>query len=244
MLTPLRPGGLPLHIKAEEALRKLIVSPEYELGSLIPDELTLAHRLGVSRGTVRAAILRLVAEGSLERKSGIGTRVVQRSTESAITAWRSLSREMQRQGVQVQMFRLQLKEVPATELPADALRVSVGRRVQQLDRVRGWDNLPVLRSRSWFHPRVHFAAEESFSRPLYELVAERSGLTPERAREEFAAQVATTTLSNDLQVRKGSPLLLRRHTVFDSAGRPFEYAEVHYVSERFKLTLDLKRETP
>ena len=39
-----------------------------------------------------------------------------------------------------------------------------------------------------------------------------------------------------------TPLLLRRHTVSDANGRPIEYAEVQYVSERFTLTLDLRRE--
>jgi DNA-binding GntR family transcriptional regulator len=43
-------------------------------------------------------------------------------------------------------------------------------------------------------------------------------------------------------VRPGSPLLLRCHTVFDASGRPIEYAEVQYVSSRFTLTLDLRRD--
>jgi len=241
-LTPLRQGGLPLHLKAEQALRRLIADPEYTQGGLLPDELTLANRLGISRGTVRTAILRLVAEGSLERKAGIGTRVVQRSTESAIGAWRSFSREMGRQGINVRMFRLQLQDMPATAKVAAALRIESGTVVQRLDRVRGWGEIPVLRSRSWFHPRVRFEESESFSRPLYDLVAEVSGLSADRASEAFGAEAATALLAKDLCVEKASPLLLRQHTVFDTLGRPFEFAEVHYVSERFTLTLDLKRE--
>lgn len=242
-LGPLRQGGLPLHLKAEEALRRLIAEPRYADGTLLPDELTLASQLGISRGTVRAAILRLVGEGALERKAGVGTRVVQRSAESAITAWRSFSREMQRQGVQVQMFRLRLSDVAAPADVAAALRVDVGTPLQRLDRVRGWDDAPVLRSRSWFHPRVRFDRSEAFSKPLYERVAEVTGLSADRATEAFIAAAASAALAKDLQVEPGSPLLLRRHTVFDTQGRPFEYAEVHYVSERFTLTLDLRRGT-
>ena len=242
LFTPLRLGELPLHRQAEMSLRKLMVNPEYAGGGLLPDELTLANALGISRGTVRTALLRLVAEGSLERKSGVGTRVVQRSTESAIGAWRSFSREMARQGVVVQMFRLNLQNVLATEHIATALRIPAGTVVQRLDRVRGWDELPVLRSRSWLHPRVRFPAGEQFSRPLYDLVAEVSGLSAERASEAFGAEVATAQLAKDLQVRKAAPLLFRRHTVCDTLGRPFEFAEVHYVSERFTLTIDFKRD--
>src|SRR6266566_3269758 len=117
-LWPLRQGGLPLHLKAEHALRGLIAAHEYAKGGLLPDELTLANRLGISRGTIRAAILRLVAEGSLERKAGVGTRVAARSAESAISSWRSFSREMARQGITVRMFRLQLRDMRATETVA------------------------------------------------------------------------------------------------------------------------------
>lgn len=233
-----------MHLKAEDALRDLIATPEYAKGVLLPDELTLANRLGISRGTIRAAILRLVAEGSLERKAGVGTRVVQRSTESAIGAWRSFSREMARQGVDVRMFRLQLREVTATASVAFALRIPSGTVVQRLDRVRGWDELPVLRSRSWFHPRVRFAPDERFSQPLYDLVTEVSGLSADRASEAFGAEEASAPLAKDLHVPESSPLLLRRHTVFDTLNRPFEFAEVHYVSQRFTLTIDLKRGSP
>jgi GntR family transcriptional regulator len=243
-LSPLRQGGLPLHIKAEEALRALMAAREYARGGLLPDELTLAKRLGVSRGTLRAATLRLVAEGSLERKAGVGTRVVRRSSEAAIGAWRSFSREMARHGIEVRNFRLQLREVPATSSMAAALRIPIGTTVQRLDRVRGWGELPVLRSRSWFHPRVRFATGEEFSRPLYDLVAEVSGLNADRASEAFGAESATAPLAKDLRVRETSPLLTRRLTVFDMLGQPIEFAEVHYVSGRFTLTIDLKREAP
>jgi GntR family transcriptional regulator len=243
-LSPLRQGGMPLHLKAEEALRELMADPDHAKGGLLPDEMTLANQLGVSRGTVRAAILRLVAEGSLERKAGVGTRVVQRSTESAIGAWRSFSREMARQGVEVRMFRLQLRDVPAIASVAAALRIPRGTVVQRLDRVRGWTGLPVLRSRSWFHPRVRFAADEQFSQPLYDLVTSVSGLNADRASEAFGAVAATARLAKDLRIPEASPLLLRCHTVFDTLSRPFEFAEVHYVSERFTLTIDFKREFP
>jgi GntR family transcriptional regulator len=243
-LIPLKQGALPLHRQAEESLRRLMIDPEFARGGLLPDELTLANRLGVSRGTIRAAILRLVGEGSLERKAGVGTRVVQRSTESAIGAWRSFSSEMARQGINVRAFRLQLKEVPANADVAAALQIAQGTPVQRLDRVRGWDKLPVLHSRSWFHPRVRFPVTQDFSRPLYDLVAEVSGLQADRAKEGFGADAATALLAKDLMVQVGSPLLLRRHTVADSLGRPFEHSEVHYVSKRFTLTIDFKRETP
>lgn len=243
-LGALRKGVQPLHRQVEGAIRKLMTEPRYARGELFPDELTLAKRLGVSRGTVRAALGRLVSDGRLERKAGIGTRVVPRSAESAVEAWRSFSREMKSRGIDVVLFRVQLQRVRSSEAVATALRVKPGTQLYRLDRVRGWGELPVLHSRSWFHTRVSFNPGETFVRPLYEIIAESSGIVADRASEAFDGALATAALSRELRIKRGTPLLLRRHTVFDPMDRPFEFAEIHYVSARFTLTLDLKRELP
>lgn len=235
-------GVLPLHRQVEQAIRRLVANPKYSGGELLPDELTIANRFGVSRGTARTALARLVTEGILERRAGVGTRVVQRQAESAISAWRSFSREMARKGIEVQVFGCSLRDVAAPEVVAQALRLKKNEMVQRVDRVRGWDDVPVLQSRSWLHPRARLPQDADLRRPLYDLVAEASGLTPDRAHEAFAAVTASATLAKSLQVAAGSPLLLRQHTVFDAGGRAMEYSEVHYVSERFTLTLDLRKD--
>lgn len=243
-LKPLRQRDKPLHLQAEGALRTLSEHPDFAAGALLPDEITLASRLGVSRGTVRAALGRLVTEGMLKRKAGVGTRVVQRAGESAVTAWRSLTREVARRKIPVELYRLELDIRLAPKEVATALYIGAKSKVLRLDRVRGWAGEPVLHSRSWFHPRVSFSEGEKFDRPLYDIIADSSGLTATRAYEEFGAEIAAPDLSRDLRVKRGAPLLLRRHTVFDEIDRPFEYAEVHYVSGRFTLTLDLRRDGP
>jgi GntR family transcriptional regulator len=241
-LEPLRNVQMPLHIEAENALRGLINHPALAEGGLLPDEISLANRLGVGRGTIRAALSRLVTDGLLERKSGVGTRVVRPAAESAVTAWRSLSREMARRNVVVQLFRLQLETETVSPEVADALRISQNANTLRLDRVRGWEGVPVLRSRSWFHPRVQFDKDEPFDKPLYDIIAARTGLVATRAYEQFGAEAASSELAADLEIAAGAPLLLRRHTVFDQRDRPLELAEIHYVSPRFMLTLDLHRD--
>jgi hypothetical protein len=49
-------SAMPLHTQAGQLLRDLIRRPEYQSGALLPDEVALAARLGISRGTVRLAI--------------------------------------------------------------------------------------------------------------------------------------------------------------------------------------------
>ena len=65
----------PLHVQAEEILRKLIESEEYKNGKFLPNEVDLSERLNISRNTLRQAINKLVFEGLLIRKKGVGTKV-------------------------------------------------------------------------------------------------------------------------------------------------------------------------
>jgi GntR family transcriptional regulator len=149
---------------------------------------------------------------------------------------------MARRNITVESFFVDARLIAAPGRVARALQIAEGTGVLRLDRVRGWKNRPVLHSRSWFHPRLRLTASADFSRPLYELIQDVTGSVAESAREEFSAVCAPAALARHLQAPPGEPLLLRRHTVSDTGNRPMEFAEVHYVSARFTLTLDLKRE--
>jgi GntR family transcriptional regulator len=235
-------SALPLRAQVEQLLRELIQRPEYQRGELLPDEVTLATKLGISRGTVRSGISKLVFEGLLERKAGVGTRVSGGQVESGVRAWRSFTREMAAKGITVQNYHLSYQLVAASAPAGQNLQVAGSTKVWRLARVRGWGGRPVLYSVSWFHPRLGLAGKEDLAQPLYEMLEATSGVRPHRAREEFLAVTAEARLGHLLRVPRKTPLLLRRHTVFDVGNRPIEFAEVYYASSRFTLTLELRRE--
>jgi GntR family transcriptional regulator len=241
MLTVDHQSPIPLRAQVELLLRDLIQHPEYQKGALLPDEVALAAQLGVSRGTVRSGISKLVFEGLLARKAGVGTRVTNRHVQSGIREWHSFTREMASKGITVQNFRVAYNLMDATKEALQALQLDDSKQLWRLDRVRGWDQLPVLHSTSWFHPRLGLKGNEEINQPLYEMIEKTTGVRPHHAREEFLAISADAQFSRQLEVERGTPLLLRRHIVFDAGNRPFEFAEVRYVSSRFALTLDMRR---
>ncbi len=234
-------SSVPLRAQVEQILRELVLESAYQKGALLPDEVKLAAQLGVSRGTIRSGISKLVFEGLLERKAGVGTRVSHRQVESAIRAWRSFTQEMAAKGISVKNFKLTYRLVPPSAEAARSLQLNPGTEVWRLDRVRGWNGKPVLQSTSWFHPRLGLKGDEDFSSTLYATLEKETGVQPHRAREEFLATTADAQRARLLRVPIGTPLLLREHTVFDPGGRPFEFAEVRYVSSRFALTMELLR---
>lgn len=235
-------SSIPLQAQVERVLRELARQPEYQNGKLLPDEVRLAAQLGISRGTLRLGISKLVFEGVLERKAGVGTRVGQRSVESGIRAWRSFTREMAAKGVTVENFRLTYRLVTPSPEAARALQLKARTKTWCLDRIRGWSKKPVLQNTSWFHPRLGLNGDEDFSTTLYSTLEKATGVRPHHAREEFMATIADAATAGLLRVPAGTPLLLREHTVFDPGDRVFEFSEVRYVSSRFKLSMELRRD--
>jgi GntR family transcriptional regulator len=234
-------SSMPLRAQVEELLRSLIRQPKYLNGELLPNEMELAAQLGISRGTVRSGISKLMFEGALERKAGVGTRVSHRPMESAIRAWRSFTREMASKGVAVRNFQMNYNLVEVSPDTMRTLQLDSAAKIWRLERVRGWNGKPVLETVSWFHPRLGLKGNENFNRPLYETIEKETGVRPHHSREEFLATSADPRLARILQVTRGTPLLLRRHTVFDVGNRPFEFCEIRYVSSRFALTMDLRQ---
>ena len=237
-------SALPLHAQAERLLRELIRRPDYRDGGLLPDEVSLSRTLGISRNTLRAALGRLAAEGRLERKAGVGTRVVEPRIHSSVGAWHSFTREMAAKGIQVETYAVKTTWVSAPTEVARALQVPLGRRVLCLDRVRGWDGQPEVHFRSYLHPRLELTPDSNFQSPLYELIQARCSVIADQSREEFIAVAADQRLARLLEVAAGTPLLRRERTVLDRGRKPVEFAVVHYRCDRFRLTLTLREEAP
>ena len=231
---------LPLYAQVEKLVRDLIADPQYENGALLPDEVTLAKKWGVSRNTMRTAMSTLVAEGVLERRSGVGTSVRKDRLSSGVAAWRSFNDEMKRRGVTVQQLSTTCEEVPATAEVAKALQIPARTRVIFVERVRGWDRIPSVSFQSYLHPRLKLTTRDDYSQPLSVLFAERAGVVPCRSLDEFSAIAADKPMAAKLDVRPGSPLLLRKRVVYDTHDKAIEFALVTYRSDRFCPTLTLE----
>ena len=108
-------SSVPLHVQAEEFIRNMINQEEYRKGKLLPNEVELSQKLDISRNTLRQAINKLVNEGLLVRKKGVGTTVASQNVMSNARNWKSFSQEMRSLGMKVQNFELHISYRPAPE---------------------------------------------------------------------------------------------------------------------------------
>ena len=76
----------PRYRQLADTLIRDIDAGKYRVGALLPPELELSERYGVSRHTVREAFRRLADMGLISRHQGIGTRVKAKSAEQRYLA--------------------------------------------------------------------------------------------------------------------------------------------------------------
>ncbi len=235
-------SGKPLHIVAEEAVKKMIAEPEYRNGKLLPNEIDLAENLGVSRNTLRQAINKLVFEGYLCRKKGYGTWVVRKTVTSGVKNWMSFSQEMERLGIKVRNYELHVSyEDPVPAVKAFFRLDDRNKSCLKLERVRGHEEFPFVVFFSWFNPIFNIDADDNFAMPLYELLEKKYGVVVHTSVEELSAGLAGKMIAEKLHISESDPVLVRKRYVYDVNGTPVEYNVGYYRADSFTYTITATR---
>jgi len=232
---------VPLHVQVEQILRKLIQQEEYQNGKLLPGEQEMSKKLGISRNTFRAAMNKLVYEGLVVRKKGIGTKVNDDVVQTRLTAWTSFTKEMNAKGRPFSDIDKRVSRVKAPDEVAEYLGIKEHTEVQKLERLRGEHEQPVVLFTSYFHPRIGIPEGETFDGPLYELLEDKYHAVPAIAKEKIIAQLPDKGLRKRLQMDNNTPVLIRKHLACDAAERPIEFCYASYRADKFIYQITIER---
>ncbi len=236
-------SSLPLYVQIEGQLREYIQKDEYKNGKMFPNEIDLSKQLGVSRSTIRQALNKLVFEGLLVRKKGVGTVVADKAVNLKVKNWLSFSQEMKSLGIKVKNFELHVSwELPDEELCSFFNLKNKDAEILKLERLRGKPNFPFVYFISYFNPEIGMTGEEDYSRPLYNIMETDYGVTVKLSREEISALVADVFLAKKLRLNQGDPVLKRKRFVYDTNGMPVEWCEGYYRADSFVYTIESDRD--
>lgn len=234
----------PLHIQAEEIIRKLIEEDDYKNGKLLPSETEMSEQLNISRNTLRQAINKLVMEGLLIRKKGVGTKVAKKGIVGGIKNWLSFSQEMKMLGIEIRNFELHISRKKLTEEIANFFNTtpySDTERCIVLERVRGNKEYPFVYFISYFNPAIPMTGDEDFTRPLYELLETQYNIVVKTSKEEISARLAGEFIAEKLEINASDPILIRKRFVYDVNDMPIEYNIGYYRADSFTYTIEAER---
>ncbi|WP_397448502.1 phosphonate metabolism transcriptional regulator PhnF [Pseudomonas sp. NA-150] len=131
----------PVYRELADTLRQEL--SEYRPGDYLPAEMRLAARFAVNRHTVRRAIDELVAEGSVLRRQGKGTQVLERPLIYPMAAESAYSQSVSAMGHGVEARLLQRRLCVASREEAEHLGLAEEAPLIELQTLRLVDGQPV-----------------------------------------------------------------------------------------------------
>lgn len=125
----------------------------FPIGTLLPTELQLSGRYGVSRQTVRQALLHLTNMGLILPKTGIGTRVLQRHADTHYNYSVNSFSDLQEYARELHLHVSSVTEIVASGKLAELIGCREGSRWVRVQGCRFADDRsePVAYSESYFH---------------------------------------------------------------------------------------------
>lgn len=233
---------LPLHVQVETILRNLIDLPEYQNGKMLPNEVHIAKKLGISRNTVRQATNKLVYEQLLVRKKGVGTKVAKNNISTKLNKWTSFTHEMDEKGVVFKNYSVKVSSVIPDKEIQQLFNIAEAVKVVKLERLRGLENGPIVYFISYFNPITGLTEKEDYSKPLYEKLEQEHHITVAVSKEGISAILANKKLAEKLNISIGDPILFRKRVVCDPGDRPIEYNLGYYRADSFTYTIDIAKD--
>src|ERR1700712_652997 len=233
-----RSSPVPLYYQVAQQLEKAISNGELGPGAKLPNEISLAEGLGLSRPTMRRAIQELVDKGLLVRKRGVGTQVVHGQVTRPVELT-SLFDDLAR-GHQAPRTTLLVNElIPATEKVGGFLDVAVGATVLRLRRLRFANGEPLAILENYLPIELaDIGQADPEARGLYQLMRAK-GVHIRVAKQRIGARAGTAEECQLLAERKGSPLLTMDRATHDDSGRPVEWGHHVYRASQYSFEVTL-----
>jgi GntR family transcriptional regulator len=238
--TIVRRPGATAHAQIEDWLADAIAAGRLNPGDRLPTEHDLAAWLGVSRMTLRQALSELTLRGLVTKAVGRGggTFVAEPKLEQDLTTLAGFSEQLRRHGKVAGARVLAATRIPSSPAAAAALQLAEGDPVHDVRRIRLADGAPIVIEHSQF-PAALFPdlLDCRLDGSLYDLLAERYGKRPYRARESLEPVSAGVREAEALEVDEGAPLMLVERTAYSQAGEPLEYARDLFRGDRTKVVV-------
>jgi GntR family transcriptional regulator len=222
--------------RVQDALAEEIARDGRAPGSRLPPERALAEHFGVSRVTLRRALAELEREGIVARHPG-GWEVAAPAIGEPPNALMSFSEMAASRGLTPGARVLDRRVRPATIDEADALGLAPGAELFELERLRSMDGVPILIDRTRIPLSLAPGLDEVDldQRSLYDVLEERYGMRPARARFTVESIAADERQAALLGLEPRGPLLRCQQQTEDEAGRRSELCEMVYRGDRYRF---------
>jgi len=210
-----------------------------EPGEKLPAEPELAHRLGVSRATLREAMRSFEGQGLIRRRQGVGTFVVSHKQviESGLEELDSIETLASKIGLNVEMGGLIINEIKANAFQAEMLCVPEHTTLVQVSRIIYAENRPVAFLIDVLPEDVVTPADlkQGFTGSVLDHLLHRGNPALSNSIADIQAVAATSEIARSLQIQRGDVLLVFVARLFATTSKVVDLSTSYFLPGYFKF---------
>lgn len=231
-----------LYLKVVDLIKKDIKQNKLLPGIKLPSEVELSKNYGVSRATLREALIVLESENIITRMHGIGTFVRGHALiESGIEEMCSITEMIVRNG-QVPGTSMFLQKIIEPDQESKALfNTKDGEKIIFVKRIRTANGEPVIYCLDKLPARL-FKNEYQFSEEsLFNDLKREANIEISYAISHIEALGYHPEISEALNCDQDTSLLVLKQMHYDEINRPILYSTNYFRSDKFNFTVVRKR---
>jgi len=239
MSTTERPSGAAATL-ARKSLTESLRHGKFPPGSRLPGSRELAAQIGVSRTTLRQALLQLADEGLVSSSSQRGWFVTSRILSAPPSVLQSFTEMAKARGLHPTTEVLSKVVRPSTFKEAEWLSIAPSTRVLELRRRRSLDQVAVCVETNVIAVGVDALSEIDFTnRSLYEVLKDVCGVGVARCSYIIQAASASGELAALLVLPEGTPILSGHEVTYALDGSPISTGTTIYRGDAYRFQADL-----
>lgn len=232
-------GELPLYIQIKQIIKEKIMNGDLHHGDFLPAEIVYQEEYGVSRITIRQAIVDLENEGLVERKRGKGTSVIyQERIEEDLSRVMSFTNELLQRGMVPGCKKAHVEIIKSKQFLADLFGIKKGEELYCISRVRTADGQPVVLFKTYLINDHKMPMDDNeYNGSLYELMNKYGEETLTFNKEKIEATLATIELAEALEIKEKSAVLKRTRIGYNKDKKVIEYTLSFYPANRYSYII-------
>lgn len=210
------------YLKAKTYILQLIqhLAPN----SKLPSERELMEALQYSRPTIQKALAELENDGFIYRVARQGSFSADKRLRKSLTKLEGFTEELLRNGDTAHTRLLSFEIIPADEIIAAKLDISVGENVYYIVRLRCKNGDPIILDYSYF---AAFALEgisaDLLTQSIYQYIEQQKKLKISMSKQIVSASLPDEFTCLHLNLKANEPIISIENTSYLADRRPFEH---------------------
>lgn len=232
-------------MQVRDHILELTHQRKLQAGDQLPSEAELSQAIGVSRNTIREALMTLERDGMVVRRHGIGTFItpVPQHLRTSLHQVLPIPELIASSGFEPHIKNLKIAVAQAPSEAYEILQATSNDPLLSISLLYLADKRPAIHVTYWLIPSLNIQPSDwnTFDGHMINFVERLMPLRIHHTVARIFAVTATKQLADTLKVKRSSPLLKMVHTAYTADGQPIYCSTSYQDSDLLEVTVVRQR---